>query len=66
VISVAAQAYVMRYEDQAVEPALAERAKAIMVDFNRRVVSALDGDASERLRAANTVAMDYEWHVPDF
>jgi len=65
-VGIAAQAYVHRYEDQAVEPAFAERAKATLVDFNRRLLAALSQDAAQRLLAASRVAFDYEWGVSEF
>lgn len=66
VVGVAAQAYVMRYEDQAVEPALADSAKATLVEFNDRLLRALSQGPEERLRAASSVAADYEWNVRKF
>ena len=66
VVGVAAHAYVMKYEDQAVEPALADRAKATLVGFNERLRRALAQGPEERLRAASAVAADYEWNVREF
>lgn len=66
IIGVAAQNYVLKYEDQAVEIAFADKAKATFVDYNRQLVAALGQDAGARLSAASAVAADYEWNVRDF
>jgi len=65
-VGIAAQAYVLRYEDQAVEPAFADQAKATLVGFNKRLLVALSQDAAQRLQAASSVAADYEWGVSEF
>lgn len=66
VVGIAAQAYVMRYEDEAVDPALAEKSKATLVEFNERLVSALAHEPQRRLAAVSSVAIDYEWNVREF
>ncbi|MBT2323385.1 hypothetical protein J7E62_13620 [Variovorax paradoxus] len=66
VIGIAAQAYVRKYEDQGVTPEFADRAKAILVGYNARLVEALAADAPTRLRLLGEVAIDYEWQVHDF
>jgi hypothetical protein len=66
VIGVAAQSYVRRYEDQGVAPEFADKAKAILVGYNAKIVEALAGDAGTRLRLLGEVALDYEWQVQDF
>lgn len=66
VVGVAAHAYVRRYEDQGVEPELADRAKAVLVGFNKRIVAALPQNASQRLQTASSIAIDYEWQVREF
>jgi len=66
VVTVAARAYVKKYEDQGVEADLSLRAKTALDDFNARIVSALSQDAGQRLRAASSIALNYEWHVVDF
>jgi len=66
VVGVASQAYVIRYEDQAVAPGLADKAKATIVDFNNRLLRSLAHGPKERLSAVNSVANDYEWRVREF
>ncbi|PKO62917.1 MAG: hypothetical protein CVU24_01745 [Betaproteobacteria bacterium HGW-Betaproteobacteria-18] len=66
VVGVAAHAYVMRYEDQGVDPELANRAKEVLVGFSKRIVAALPQDASQRLQTASAIAIDYEWNVREF
>jgi hypothetical protein len=66
VIGVAAQAYVLKYEDQGVTPEFADRAKALLVGFNAKIVQALASDPATRLRLLGEVAADYEWQVHDF
>ena len=66
VVGIAAQAYVRRYEDEGVTPEFANRAKAILVDYNAKIAEALASDAQSRLRLLSEVAIDYEWRVTDF
>lgn len=66
VIGIAAQAYVRRYEDQGVTPEFADRAKATLAGYTAKIVQALASDAQTRLRLLGEVAIDYEWHMPDF
>ena len=66
VVGVAAQTYVIKYEDQAVDPDFADRAKATLEGFNNRLLEALDKNADERLRILGEVAVDYEWKVDAF
>ena len=65
-IGVAAKSYVRVYEDQAVTEEIAERAKSIVVGYNRKVTAALATDAADRFRLASEIAFDYEWQVADF
>jgi hypothetical protein len=65
-IGIAAQAYVRKYEDQGVTPEFADRAKAIFVGYNTKIVEGLASDAAARLRFLGEVVIDYEWHVHDF
>jgi hypothetical protein len=65
-IGVAAHSYVTKYEDQGVDPAVADAAKARLERYNRVLVAALSGDAAERLQAASVIATDYQWDVADF
>ena len=66
VIGVAAQAYVLKYEDQAVTTELAESAKAALVGFNEKIRRALDADTETRLRLLGEVARDYQFQVSKF
>ncbi|MEO6984304.1 MAG: hypothetical protein ABI155_03050 [Paralcaligenes sp.] len=66
VVGVAAQTYVIKYEDQAVDPAFADRAKATLEGFNQRLLGALALGADARLRVLGEVAVDYEWKVDAF
>lgn len=66
VIGVAAHAYVIRYEDQAVTTELAESAKATLVGFCRKLEQALAGDPAARLALLGEVASDYQFRVSSF
>ncbi len=66
VVGIAAQTYVIKYEDQAVDPDFADRAKATLEGFNKRLLEALDADPAERLRVLGNVAVEYQWHVDAF
>jgi len=66
VIAVIAQAYVRRYEDEAVPTELANRAKALLERFNAKVVEGLKSDAAMRLRLLGEVANEYQAKVTDF
>lgn len=66
VIGIAAQSYVRQYEDQGVTPEFADRAKAILVGYDAKIVQALAADPATRLRLLGEVAVDYEWQVHDF
>ncbi|NYT68619.1 hypothetical protein [Pusillimonas noertemannii] len=66
VVGVAAQTYVIKYEDQAVDPEFADRAKATLEGFNSRLLQALDMDPLARLRVLGEVAVEYEWKVDAF
>ncbi len=64
--AVAAQSYVRNYEDQAIEPAFADHAKATIVGYNRQIVAALAGDAAAKLACASAISLAYEWDERDF
>jgi len=66
VIGVAAHAYVIRYEDQAVTTEFAEGAKATMAGFCQKVCAALAADPTTRLTLLGEVASDYQFRVPSF
>lgn len=65
-VGVAAHSYVSKYEDQGVDPAIADEAKARLERYNRQLVAALPGDAAQRLQAASVIATNYQWDVADF
>ena len=66
VIGVAAHAYVIKYEDQAVTAELAENAKAALVGFNAKICAALSADAVKRLALLGEVACGYQFDVSNF
>ncbi|MFT3813014.1 MAG: hypothetical protein QM740_06500 [Acidovorax sp.] len=66
VVGVAAHSYVQRFEDQAVEPQMADEAKATLESFNARLLDALAQEPAKRLEIASAVALDYEWTVKNF
>lgn len=66
VVGIAAQTYVIKYEDQAVDPAFADRAKAALEDLNSRLLQSLDQSAEQRLRVLGEVAVEYQWHIDAF
>ena len=66
VVGIAAQTYVIKYEDQAVDPEFADRAKAALEDLNARLLGGLEQDAEHRLRVLGQVAVDYQWHIDNF
>lgn len=66
VVGIAAQTYVIKYEDQAVAPEFADRIKATLEGFNRRLLAALALAPAERLRVLGEVAVDYEWNESAF
>jgi hypothetical protein len=66
VIGVAAHAYVLKYEDQAVTTELAESAKATLVGFNGKICRALASDAATRLALLGEVVCDYQFRVSCF
>ncbi|TAN27196.1 MAG: hypothetical protein EPN31_11680 [Castellaniella sp.] len=66
VVGIAAQTYVIKYEDQEVAPEFADRVKATLESFNSRLLAALDMAPAERLKALGEVAVDYEWNEDAF
>lgn len=66
IIGTIAQAYVRRYEDEAVSAEFADRAKALVVRFNAKVVQGLTSDAATRERLLGEVAHEYQAQVHDF
>lgn len=66
VIGTAAHAYVAQYEDQAVSSEFSDRAKEILVGFNRKISRALAADAATRLAILGEVAAEYQLRVAEF
>jgi len=66
VVGIAAQTYVIKYEDQAVDPAFADSAKARLESLNQRLLHALSQPAGQRLRVLGQVAVEYQWEVDAF
>ncbi|WP_332747794.1 hypothetical protein [Hydrogenophaga sp.] len=66
VVGVAAHSYVQKFEDQAVDPAQADQAKATLDAFNARLLESLSQAPEKRLAAVSAVALDYEWNVQAF
>ena len=66
VIGTAAHSYVAQYEDQGVSGEFSDRAKEILVGFNRKISLALDSDAATRLSILGEVAAEYQLRVPEF
>ena len=55
-----------RYEDEAISAEFADRAKALLVRFNGKVVQGLASDAAARERLLGEVAHEYQAQVHDF
>ena len=66
VIGVAAHGYVLQYEDQGVTPEFADRSKAIVVAFNRKIAQALASPPDVALRLLGEVSSDYQFKVHEF
>ena len=66
VIGTAAHSYVAQYEDQGVSGEFSDRAKEILVGFNRKISLALDSDAATRLAILGEVAAEYQLRVAEF
>ncbi len=66
VVGVAAHAYVIQYEDQAVTQEFAENAKATLAGFCQKICRALAADPATRLRLLGEVASDYQFRVTGF
>jgi hypothetical protein len=66
VIGVVAQAYVRRYEDEAVPVELANHTKERLEGFNAKIIEGLAADAATRLRLLGEVAADYQLRVTEF
>lgn len=66
VIGVAAHGYVVQYEDQGVTPESADKAKDILVGFNRKISEALRSAPDVGLSLLGEVTADYQFNVHDF
>ena len=65
-LSTAAQAFVLKYEDQGITGEFVDGAKATLAAFNVKALDALASGPEKRLRLLNEIAYDYEWNTPDF
>ncbi|MGO3741206.1 hypothetical protein [Kerstersia sp.] len=66
IIGTAAHNYVMRYEDQAVEPETADKAKQALLGFCKKFAAVLNASGEEKLAAISAIANDYEWKIANF
>ena len=66
VIGVAAHNYVLKYEDQGVSPESADKAKAVMVGFNKKIAQALASAPDVGIKLLGEVSADYQFHVQEF
>ena len=66
VIGVAAHAYVIQYEDQAVTAECAEAAKSALVRFCRKAVQALTAEPATRLALLGEIASEYQFDITGF
>lgn len=65
-LGVAARSYVLRYDDQAVDPDFAEQSKQTMSTFVEKIAFALRQPAIEKMKIVSEVASDYHWKVSNF
>ncbi|MEO7241767.1 MAG: hypothetical protein ABIW85_02560 [Variovorax sp.] len=66
VLANAAQAFVLQYEDQGISGEFVDRAKAVMAEFNRKALDAVNANPEKRFHMLSEIAYDYEWNTPDF
>lgn len=66
ILGAAAHNYVSRYEDQGVEPATADAAKASLLDLCKRFIAVSDASSEEKFSTLNSIAIDYEWKISSF
>ena len=64
VIGVAARGYVVQYKDQGVSLEFADKAKAIVVSFNKKITQALASPAEAGLWLLGEVTAEYQFNVP--
>ena len=65
-IGVEARSYVLRYDDQAVDPNFAEQSKQTMSALVDKIAFALHQPAEDKMKIASEVASEYHWKVTSF
>ncbi|STV85514.1 Uncharacterised protein [Klebsiella michiganensis] len=65
-IGVAARSYVLRYDDQAVDPNFAEQSKQTMSALVDKIAFALHQPAEDKIKIASEVASEYHWESHQF
>ena len=66
VLAIIAQAYVRRYEDQAVPSDFAQRVKARFLNFIEKIQHGLASDSATRLTMLNEITCEYELTIAEF
>lgn len=66
IIGSAAHNYVLRYEDQAVDPEVADAAQSTLVDYCDRLLRVWDSVEQDKYLALSWVANHYEWNVTNY
>lgn len=66
ILGTAAHNYVSRYEDQGVDPATADAAKASLLDLCKRFIAVADAASQEKFSVLSSIANDYEWKIVSF
>ena len=66
VIAIIAQAYVRRYEEEAVPKFFAEKVQARFSRFNKRINEGLASDGAVRLAIISEIALEYELEISEF
>lgn len=66
IIGQIARAYVLQYEDQAVDAERANKTKKQIEQFNQYILSGLNAPAKEKLELLSTIAYEYQWTITDF
>ncbi|MCC8378165.1 MULTISPECIES: hypothetical protein [Xenorhabdus] len=65
-VGVAARSYVLRYDDQEVDPDFAEQSKILMEGFVEKIALSLKQSFEKRIKIASEVASDYHWKTSSF
>ena len=66
VMAIIAQAYVRRYEEEAVQKFFADKVKARFERFNRNISQGLVSDSTTRLAMLSEIALEYELEISEF